>query len=110
LTDEDLNPEEVASSQDFELDSQCIDNGIVRKIGINGDINAIVVDVNKVLISTTIYLEDFSNKTIKPLKRDLLQLLKDNRNKQAIINSIVNCILSNIPFYIITIWVLITQP
>jgi hypothetical protein len=96
LTDGDPNPEEAGSSQDFELDSQYIDTGIVRKIGINGDINAIVVDVNKVLTSTTIHLEDFSDKTIKPLKRDLLQLLKDNRNKQAIINSIVNCILSNI--------------
>ena len=52
--------------------------------------------MNKVLISSTIHLEDLSDRTIKPLKRDLAQLLKDNRNKQAIINSIVNCILSNI--------------
>jgi hypothetical protein len=92
----EISPEAAGSSQDFELDSRYIDTGIVKKIGINGGINAIVVDVNKVLISSTIHLEDLSDRTIKPLKRDLAQLLKDNRNKQAIISSIVNCILSNI--------------
>jgi hypothetical protein len=83
-------------SFDFALDTQAIDTKIIKRISINRTINAIVVEVNKGSISTTINLEDFSEKTIKPLKRDLAQLLKDNKNKQTVIHSIVTCILGNI--------------
>jgi hypothetical protein len=93
---EDSKPDEASASDYFELDSSYIDTNIVRRIGINLNINGIVVDVNKNVISASIHLEDFSDKTIKPLKRELVQLLKDNKNKQVIINSIVTCIHSNI--------------
>ena len=79
----------------FELDSSRIDTSIVRSIGIARDINAIVVDVNGNLISASIHMEAFSERTINPLKRDLKQLLKENKDKQKIINSIISCILSN---------------
>ena len=80
----------------FELDSSRIDTSIVRSIGTTRDINAIVVDVNGNLISASINMEAFSEKTINLLKRDLKQLLKENKDNQKIINSIINCILSNI--------------
>ena len=67
----------------------------MRSIGIARDINAIVVDVNGNLISASVHMEAFSEKTINPLKRDLKQLLKENKDKQKIINSIISCILSN---------------
>ena len=93
---EDSKLDEASASDYFELDSSYIDTTIVRSIGINLNINGIVVDVNNNLIPASINLQDFSEKTIKPLKRELAQLLKGNKNKQAIINSIVTCILSNI--------------
>jgi len=40
-------------------------------------------------------MEAFSERTINPLKRELKQLLKENKDKQKIINSIISCILSN---------------
>ncbi|MGC1933364.1 MAG: hypothetical protein WA667_30690 [Candidatus Nitrosopolaris sp.] len=82
---EEGSKSDIASAFDyFKLDSSYIDTNIVASICINRDINAIIVDVNKNLISASIHLEEFSEKTIKPLKRDLTQLLKDNKNKQAI--------------------------
>ena len=96
LTEEGSKSDTASAFDYFKLDSSYIDTNIVGSICINIDINAIVVDVNKNLISASIHLEEFSEKTIKPLKRDLAQLLKDNENRQAIINSIVTCILSNI--------------
>jgi len=88
--------DEASAFDYFELDSSYIDTKIVRSIGINTNINGIVVHINNNLTSASIHLEDFSEDTIKPLKRQLTQLLKDNKNKQTIINSIVTCILSNI--------------
>lgn len=68
------NPE-ARSSEDFELDSSYIDTNIVRTIGITRDINAIVVNVKGNLISASIHMGAFSEKTINPLKRDLTQIL-----------------------------------
>lgn len=96
LTEEDPKSDTPSAFDYFELGSFRIDTNIVRSIGITRNINAIVVDVNGNLTSAGIHLEAFSEKTIKPLKRDLAQLLKENENKRAIINSIVTCILSNI--------------
>lgn len=96
MTEEDSKSDTASAFDYFELDSSYIDTNKVRSIGINRDINAIVVDVNNILISASIHLKEFSEKTIKPLKRDLTQLLKENKNKQAIINSIVTCIHNNI--------------
>jgi hypothetical protein len=84
------------NSFDFILDPQAIDTNVVKRIGVNLNINAILVEVTKASVSATISLEDFSQKTIKPLKKDLAQLLKRSENKQAIINSIVTCILNNV--------------
>jgi hypothetical protein len=96
LTEEGSKSDTASAFDYFELDSSYIDTNVVMSIGINRDISAIVVDVNNNLISASIHLKEFSEKTIKPLKRELTQLLKDNKNRQAIINSIVTCIHSNI--------------
>jgi hypothetical protein len=53
------------------------------------------VELNNGTACSTIHFEDFSGKTIKPLSRDLAQLL-NSKDKQPIINSIVACIISNI--------------
>lgn len=83
---------------EFDLEPSFLDTKIVTCIGIKQSINSIVVEVNKELILQTIYLESFSDSTIKPLKNQLSKLLivlsKEERSK--IINSIVTCINRNV--------------
>jgi hypothetical protein len=79
----------------FTLDTNIVDTYIVKGIHIDRNINAIIVEIDNNLVSSTIHLEAFSEKTIKPLKKDLSALLKENKDKQAIINSIVTCIIRN---------------
>jgi hypothetical protein len=95
-TDTKNNDNDFDYSLDFSLDTPGIDTETVKRISINQTINAVVVELYNGTTCSTIQLEDFSEKTIKPLKTDLARLLEGNGNKQAIINSIVTCILSNI--------------
>jgi hypothetical protein len=82
---------------DFYLDPSYININIVKRIGIDKDINSIIVGINDNLLSVTIHLENFYEKTITPLKMELAGLLLARSiDKQSIINSIITCIHSNI--------------
>lgn len=91
----DTATNEVDNILDLTLEEQAIDNKIVKRISVNRTINAVVVELNNGTACSTIHFEDFSGKTIKPLKKELAQLL-NSKDKQPIINSIVACIISNI--------------
>ncbi len=93
---EDSTSDEKGGYEYFVLDSSYIDIEIVKSIGINQAFNSIVVGLSKNLVSSTIHLDAFSEKTIKPLKKDLAELLKESKNRQSIINSVVSCIIRNI--------------
>ena len=83
----------------FHLDSKYINTDIIKFIGIQKGIRSIVVAVHQYKTSTSINLNSFNEKTIKPLKADLSRLLTVNHSKdeiQKIINSIVTCIHDNI--------------
>jgi len=92
---DDSATNEVDNILNLTLDEQAIYNEIVKRISVNRTINAVVVELNNGTACSTIHFEDFSGKTIKPLKKDLAQLL-NIKDKQPIINSIVACIISNI--------------
>jgi hypothetical protein len=82
---------------DFYLDPSYININVVKRIGIDKDINSIVVGVNHNLVSATIHLDNFSEKTITLLRKDLAGLLLMRHvDKQLIINSIITCIHQNI--------------
>ena len=83
------------NSVDFNLDPVCIDTKIVKRIGIDLTSNSIAVEIDQHLILQTIHLCDFSDKTIKPLKRQLADVLHNNNRKQDVINSIVTCVNCN---------------
>jgi hypothetical protein len=79
------------------LDPLHINTNIVKRIGIDRDINSIVVDINHNLVSATIRLDTFSEKTITPLRKELARLLLTRQvDKEPIINSIITCIHHNI--------------
>jgi hypothetical protein len=80
---------------DFNLDPLYIDTKTVKRVGVDLASNSIVVEINQHLILQTIHLYDFSDKTIKPLKKQLSELLRDNKTKQDVINSIVTCVNRN---------------
>jgi hypothetical protein len=80
----------------FCLDPAYIDTKLVKRIGIDSATNSIAVEINMHLILQTIHLGDFADKTIKPLKKQLAEILYSNKQKQNIINSIVTCINRNI--------------
>ena len=82
---------------DFYLEPSHINTNIVKRIGIDKDINSIIVGVNHDLVYVTIHLDDYFGKTIKPLKKELAGLLLARHvDKQLIINSVITCINSNI--------------
>jgi hypothetical protein len=82
---------------DFYLNPSYINISVVKCIGIDKDINSIVVGVNHNLVSVTIHLDNFYEKTITPLRKDLAGLLLTRHvDKQSIINSIITCIHQNI--------------
>jgi hypothetical protein len=83
---------------DFFLDPLFIDTNIVKRIGLDIEVNSIVVEINEHLINQTIHLEDFAERTIKPLKKQISELLvdQDSKSKQSIINSIVTCVNRNV--------------
>ena len=89
----------------FQLDSTYIDTDIVKLIGIQKGIRSIIVSVDQYKTSASINLDDFNEKTIKPLRANLSALLGVNYSKdeiQKIIGSIVTCIHNNID--LITQW------
>jgi hypothetical protein len=70
----------------FCLDQAYIDTKLVKRIGIDSATNSIAVEINMHLILQTIHLDDFSDKTIKPLKKQLAEILYSNKEeKQNII-------------------------
>lgn len=82
---------------DFYLDPSYINTSIIKNIGINNDINSIIVGINDNLVCVTIHLDNFYEKTITPLKKDLAALLPTKHlDKQSIINSVITCINQNI--------------
>jgi hypothetical protein len=84
---------------EFHLDPSYININVVKRIGIDKDINSIIVGVNNDLIYITIHLDDYFGKTIKPLKKELAGLLLARHvDKQLIINSVITCINSNIDY------------
>jgi hypothetical protein len=83
------------NSVDFNLDPVCIDTKIIKRIGIDLTSNSIAVEIDQHLILQTIRIGDFSDKTIKPLKKQLSEVLRDNKKKQDVINSIVTCVNRN---------------
>ena len=103
MVSKDQNHSNQEESEDniiyFHLDSKYINTGIIKFIGIEKGIRSIVVAVHQYKTSTSINLNSFNEKTIKPLKTDLSRLLTVNHSKdeiQKIINSIVTCIHDNI--------------
>src|SRR5215204_4844900 len=82
---------------DFYLDRLYININVVKRIGIDKDINSIVVGVNHNLVSATIHLDNFYEKTITPLRKELAGLLLTRQaDKEPIINSVITCIHQNI--------------
>jgi hypothetical protein len=53
----------------FTLNTKIIDTKLVKSISTNRNINTINVEIDNNLTSSTICLEDFSKKIIKPLKK-----------------------------------------
>ena len=92
---EDINSE----NYNFYLDPSLIDLKIVKRIGIEKSSNSLIVEACNQIIIQTIHIEDFSDKTIKPLKKQLSEILtgfKKEVDRQRSINSIITCINSNI--------------
>ena len=83
---------------DFNLDSSLVDLNIVKRIGIEKSSNSIIIEACNQIITQTIYLDAFSDKTIKPLKKQLDEILsfKKGEEKQSTINAIITCINKNI--------------
>ena len=83
---------------EFYLDPSFLDLEIVKRIGIEKSTNSIIVETCNQIVIQTIVIVSFSNETIKPLRRQLnevlIGLLQDERRK--IINSIITCINRNI--------------
>jgi hypothetical protein len=89
--------EKQTNREYFSLDPSYINTEIVKNIGIDPAINSILAEVNHDLIVQTIRLDDFAEKTIGPLKKQLCSLLNcDKMQKMAIINSVITCINRNI--------------
>ncbi len=86
------------SNLEFNLDSSIINMNIVKRIGIEKPSNSIIVEACNQTITQTIYLNDFSDKTIKPLKKQLDDIITSSTpgEKKLIINSIITCINCNI--------------
>ena len=84
---------------DFYLEPTLINLNIIEKIGIEKSSNSLIVEACNQIIMQTIYIDDFSDKTIKPLKKQLSEILveyKKVEDKQKLINSIITCVNSNI--------------
>ena len=87
------------NSEEFFLDSSLIDTSIVNKIGIDKSTNLLIIEACNQIITQTINIADFSDKTIKPLKKQLSEIFAEYKNKedkQKHINRIITCINSNI--------------
>ena len=87
----------VAILQTFISDPIYVDTKIVKRIGIDAATNSISVEINSYLILQTIHLENFAEETIRPLKKQITEILQvKQKPKQAIINSVVTCINRNV--------------
>lgn len=78
------------------LDPSYIDTAVVREIGIDKDLKSLLIKVNDNLTVVTINLADYAEKTIKPLRRNLNELLVGNKSKQLIINSVITTVNRNL--------------
>lgn len=83
---------------EFYLDPSFIDTKKVTCIGIKQSINSIVVEINNEIILQTIHVGSFSDSTIKPIKKQLSELLTEfkEEDRRKSINSIITCINRNI--------------
>ena len=88
----------TSNSVEFDLDSSLIDLKIVKLVGIEKSSNSIIVEACNQAILQTIYMEAFSDKTIRPLKKQLSEILSGfkDEDKHRNINSIITCINRNI--------------
>jgi|GEM_PF-2541321 len=96
---EENNDKVQNNQEEFDLDPSLIDKSIVKKIGIERSANLLIVEADKQIITQSINIADFSDKTIKPLKKQLSDILvgyKNKEDKQNLINCIITCINSNI--------------
>jgi hypothetical protein len=89
---------ETAKNDNFELDPSYIDTKILKRVGINAATNSIEVEINEHIRIQTVYLDNFAEKTIKPLKKQISEVLvgQEPKNNQCIINSVITCINRNI--------------
>ena len=78
------------------LDPSNIDTSVVSAIGTDKYLNSILLWVNNNLSIATINFDDFAEKTIKPPKRNLSEVLVGHKSRQSIINSVITMILSSI--------------
>src|SRR5215216_5899287 len=89
----------TGNSVEFDLDSSLVDLKIVKLIGIEKSSNSIIVEAFNQTILQTIYIEAFSDKTIRPLKKQLSEIVagcKNDEDKQKLVNSVVTSINNNI--------------
>ena len=87
------------NQEEFYLNPSLIDKSIVKRIGIEKSTNLLIVEACTQIITQTINIADFSEKTIRPLKKQLSDLLvghKNKEDKQNIINRTITCINNNI--------------
>lgn len=86
------------NSVDFYLDPSILDLEIVKRIAIQKSPNSLILEVNNQTISQTIFLDDFANKTILPLKKQLDWIIPElqSEERKKITNSIITCINKNI--------------
>ena len=87
------------NDNDFYLDPSLIDTNIVNRIAIENSINSFIVEVLGQTITQTICPDDFTTKTIQPLKKQIEGVITNIYNedeRKKIISSIVTCINKNI--------------
>ncbi len=98
MTSEEDSHEHGSYNSDFDLDPSYIDVNIVKRIGIDSNTNSLVVGINSSVILQTIHLKEFAEKTIKPLRRQLDEVILEcqKSKKLAVINSVLSCINRNI--------------
>ena len=72
----------TSNSVEFDLDPSLIDLKIVKLVGIEKSTNSLIVEAFNQTILQTIHMEAFSEKTIRPLRKQLSEILVGNKNEE----------------------------
>jgi len=89
----ETNTQVQNNQEEFYLDPTLIDKSTVKKIVIEKSTNMLIVEACNQTITQSINIADFSDKTIKPLKKQLSDILVGYKNKEDKQN-FINCIIT----------------